>query len=110
MRDETEVRDLFEGAYLLIKGFELKDLTVTNSSGRKVGTFVLSGEKVQIASEDYRSGRATANVKMLKMTVDHLKDLLFQKIKKVELHQHIKRTLREQGEERKCLGYQKSIK
>ena len=98
MRDETQVRDLFEGAYLLMRGFELKDLNVTNSSGKKVVTFILSGDKVQVASDDYRSGRATANVKMLKMTVDHLKDLMFQRIRKVEIHQHIKRVLREQGE------------
>lgn len=86
MRDETQVRDLFEGAYLLMRGFELKDLNVTNSSGKKVVTFILSGDKVQVASDDYRCGRATANVKMLKMTVDHLKDLMFQRIRKVEIH------------------------
>lgn len=98
MRDKTRVNDLFEGAYLLIQGFELEDLSIQSSRGRKVVTFILKGEHIEDATRDYRSGQAMANVKQLKATVDRLKDLMFHQIRKAELHQSARETLRAQGE------------
>jgi len=98
MREQTSVNDLFEVAYLLIRGFELEELSIQANRGRKVVTFILKGEGISTASQDYRNGKATANVRLLKTTVDHLKDLMFNQIRKDELHQHVRATLRDQGE------------
>lgn len=79
--EEIRVRDLYEGAYLLCRGFQLKDLTVLGRNGRKVVTFVIAGDGVEPASEEYRAGRATANVALLKFTMEKLKDRMFTRIR-----------------------------
>ena len=79
--NETKVQDLFEGAYLLCRGFKFTDLTVTDSNGRKIATFILSGKEVHLASQDYKSGRATANVKLIKDAVNLLRDAMNHKIR-----------------------------
>ncbi len=87
--DKTKVRDLYEGAYLLCRGFKFTDLTVINSNGRKIATFVLSGKEVHLASEDYHSGRATANVKMIKDAVNILRDAMNHKIRNNDMKDSI---------------------
>jgi hypothetical protein len=89
MRDEIQVQDLFEGAYLLCRGFKFTDLIVTDSSGRKIATFILSGKEVHLASEDYKSGRATANVKLIKDAVNLLRDAMMQKIRNNDMRDSI---------------------
>ena len=84
--DKTQVQDLYEGAYLLCRGFKFTDLTVTDSNGRKIATFVLSGKEVHLASQDYKSGRATANVKLIKDAVNLLRDAMMHKIRNNDMH------------------------
>ena len=81
MTENTQVQDLYEGAYLLCRGFKFTDLTITDSNGRKIATFVLSGKEVHLASQDYKSGRATANVKLIKDAVNLLRDAMNHKIR-----------------------------
>ena len=87
--DKTEVQDLYEGAYLLCRGFKFTDLTVTDTNGRKIATFVLSGKEVHLASEDYKSGRATANVKLIKDAVNLLRDAMMHKIRNNDMRDSI---------------------
>lgn len=98
--DEIAVRDLFEGAYLLCRGFELKALTVTNGQGKHLATFLIAGAAVGTASEEYRQGRATVNVAMLKFTLNKLKDAMFAKIRENERREH-----QNQNEEKPCSAY-----
>lgn len=80
---EITISDLYEGAYLLCRGFELKKLTVVGSNGRKLCTFTF-GEGAKRATEEYRQGRATCNVALLKFTMNNLKDEMFRKIRELE--------------------------
>jgi hypothetical protein len=89
MTNKTQVQDLFEGAYLLCRGFKFTDLTVTDSNGRKIATFILSGKEVQLASQDYKSGRATANVKLIKDAVNLLRDAMNHKIRNNDMRDSI---------------------
>ena len=82
--NEIRVQDLYEGAYLLCRGFQLKELTVIGSSGKPIVTFIITGDDVVTTSEEYRSGRATANVALLKFTMEKLKDQMFTKIRDLE--------------------------
>lgn len=85
MRDQARVKDLFEGAYLLIRGCEIADLQVeVDSRGRKTGTFVFSGEGIEDDLKGYRRGVVSANVKQIKSMVDFLKGLLFDEIRRIE--------------------------
>ena len=95
---ELKIQDLFEGAYLLCRGFNLKDLTVTGATGKKIATFTLTGDQIQIAADEYRSGRASCNIAMLKCTMSRLKDMMFERIRSMESPRRNER----------CSDYQKS--
>ena len=82
--NEIRVQDLYEGAYLLCRGFQLKDLRVISSKGKPVVTFVIVGDDVLTTANEYRYGQATANVAMLKFTMEKLKDQMFAKIRDLE--------------------------
>lgn len=82
--NKLEIQDLYEGAYLLCRGFQLKDLTVIGSNGKSIVIFVIAGDNVVETANEYRSGRATANVAMLKFTMEKLKDQMFSKIREIE--------------------------
>lgn len=81
---EVMVRDLYEGAYLMCRGFRIKDLTVIGSNGKKVVTFTFTGDGVREISDEYRVGKATVNVSLLKFTMEKLKDQMFEKIRERE--------------------------
>jgi len=80
---EISISDLYEGAYLLCRGFQLKRITVIGNNGKKLCSFAF-GEGARQAVEEYRQGRATANVALLKFTMNNLKDEMFKKIREIE--------------------------
>ena len=75
--------DLLEGAYLLCRGFKLDRITVVGSNGKKLCTFAFC-EGAKSASDEYREGRATCNVALLKYTLTHLKREMYRKIREIE--------------------------
>ncbi len=89
--NKIRVQDLYEGAYLLCRGFQLTDLTVIGSNGRSIVTFIIVGDDVRTSAEEYRSGRATANVALLKFTIEKLKDQMFTKIRELENRKRTRR-------------------
>jgi hypothetical protein len=81
---DITISDLYEGAYLLCRGFQLNRITVIGSNGKKLCAFTFRGEGAQRASDEYKQGRATANVALLKFTMEKLKDQMFEKIREHE--------------------------
>lgn len=79
---ELEVRDLFEGAYLLSCGFHLERVSVVRRRGRSTAVFTIRGEKISDASEVYRTGQAEVNVALFKFTLEKLKDAMFAELRK----------------------------
>ena len=77
---EITISDLYEGAYLLCRGFQLRGVTVVGTNGKRLCTFSFA-EGAKGALEEYRQGRATANVALLKFTMENLKDEMFRKIR-----------------------------
>lgn len=86
--DQIQVQDLFEGAFLLCRGFEIKNLTVKNQNGRKVALFCFEGENIKSTQEEYKQGQATCNIAFLKFTLDNLKDQMFKKFRELERQQY----------------------
>jgi len=86
-RSEISIRDLYESAFLLAEGFQLGRITVIRNNGRKLCSFTFRGEGAQRASDEYRQGRATCNVALLKFTMEKLKDAMFEKIREHEQRQ-----------------------
>ena len=95
---EIQIKDLYEGAYLLCRGLELTDLTILGSNGSKLAIFKFTGKRVHRISEEYRRGSATVNVNLFKLMMNELKDRMFDKIRKIE------------RKERECLDFQKQKK
>ena len=80
MKVETE--DLFCGAYLMDKGGYLTDVRVGVGKGKYDITFVFEGEEIKSHLDDYNSGMGTVNVASYKSWLNHLKDVMFDRIRR----------------------------
>ena len=99
---ELTIKDMYEGAYLLCRGLELKDLTIVGNNGKKLVTFTFTGHQIEEISEEYRTGRATVNLALFKFTMEKLKDRMFALIREKEKAENRRKE--------KCLDYQKRKK
>ncbi len=68
--------DLYEGAWLLSQGMKLADLWNDNDSKRSI-VFEFHGDRVEILTDEYKKGKAQANVIQLKRALNELKDRMF---------------------------------
>ena len=57
MEGTVEVTDLFKGAFLLCMGGRLDKVQVRNN-GRRIATFLITGDDLDRLDSDYRTGRA----------------------------------------------------
>ena len=71
--------DLFLGAFVLVRGGELKDVTLRGANGRRVAVFRIEGAGE--AAAEYHRGAATVDLRLLKTEVKRLKDLAFAAIR-----------------------------
>lgn len=75
--DRLITSDIYYGAYLLSQGRRLERYVVKDgSSGRKLA-FEFSGPGLQGLMQEYLSGDATVNLKSLRSSLKHLKDIVF---------------------------------
>ncbi|MCP4345040.1 MAG: hypothetical protein GY795_05880 [Desulfobacterales bacterium] len=75
-----ETTDLFKGAFLLCMGGNLANIRV-EYNGRKTATFLITGNNLEQYNTDYVTGRAMVNPTQLKNSLNHLRDILFNKLK-----------------------------
>lgn len=76
--------DLYEGAWLLSRGMELADLWIDRDARRTI-VFEFHGEEIEHLKEDYKRGKAEANVLLLKRSMNELKDRMFALIREKRL-------------------------
>ena len=75
-------KDLFEASYLLAKGMKLEEVLRNN---RTVLFRFEGSEDLQVLKTRYDEGRAEVNVQSLRESLNHLRDLLFEKVRSLEL-------------------------
>ena len=75
-----ETTDIFRGAYLLASGGDLAEIRVRNN-GNRIATFLITGKGLDRLDRDYRSGRALINPVQLRESLNHLRDVLFEKLR-----------------------------
>lgn len=80
MKDTVEVTDLYKGAFLLCMGAHLEQVNVRNN-GRPIATFLITGPEIERWDDDYRKGRALVNPVQLRDTLNHLRDVMFEKLR-----------------------------
>ena len=83
MRSTFEVTDLFKSAFFLCMGAQLDKVRVRNN-GRRIATFLITGKDLDRLDCDYRAGRALVNPVQLRESLNHLRDVMFDKLRKCE--------------------------
>lgn len=78
-----ETTDLFKGAFLLCMGGNLTNVSV-EFNGRKTATFSFIGNDLDQYNTDYVTGRAMVNPTQLKNSLNHLRDMMFNKLREKE--------------------------
>jgi hypothetical protein len=78
-----ETTDIFRGAYLLASGGDLAEIRVRNN-GKRIATFLITGKDLDRLDRDYRSGRALVNPVQLRESLNHLRDVMFKKLRDSE--------------------------
>ena len=80
--DRIKTSDLYYGAYILSSGGRL-DAVESHLDGSKKVAFQFSSPKASQISQEYLSGEATVNLRQLKSSLKHLKDIIYQDTKTV---------------------------
>lgn len=71
--------DLYYGAYLLSKGSKLDRVDMPDYGKRRI-FFEFTGEDLKQLALEYVGGRALVNVRDLKASLEHLKDIIYENI------------------------------
>ena len=80
MQGTVEVTDLFKGAFLLCSGCRLDQVRV-RTNGRRIATFLITGPDIDRLDDDWRAGRALVNPVQLRESLNHLRDVMFEKLR-----------------------------
>ena len=78
-----ETTDIFRGAFLLASGGDLAEIRVDNN-GKRIATFLITGRDLERLDRDYRCGRALVNPLQLRESLNHLRDVMFEKLREYE--------------------------
>ena len=70
-----ETTDIFKGAFFLSNGGNLSGISFND---RQIATFTLTGKNLQQLDSDYNTGRALVSPVILRESLNHLRDILFE--------------------------------
>jgi hypothetical protein len=82
-----ETTDLFKGAFLVCSGADLAEVRLRNQTagrGRTIATFLITGKDLDRLDSDYRTGRALVNPVQLRESLNHLREVMFDKLRNYE--------------------------
>jgi hypothetical protein len=74
--------DLFLGAYVLLRGGELRSVEVRGTNGRRTAVFRIEG--LEEWKREYYGGKTEVNLQLLKLELKQLKDRAFDAIREEE--------------------------
>jgi len=75
-----EITDIFRGAFFLCNGGDLCGIRM-DGNGKKVATFLIQGEGLNQLDREYRNGQALVNPLQFRESLNHLRDILFNKLR-----------------------------
>jgi len=75
-----ETTDIFRGAFLLASGGDLAEVRV-RTNGKRIASFLITGRDLDRLDRDYRCGRALVNPVQLREALNHLRDVMFRKLR-----------------------------
>ena len=74
--DTIKTSDIYYGAYLLSSGGKLEGFRLDTSFGSRKVFFEFSGTDLEGSKTRYLSGQAVANIRDLRSSIKHLKDII----------------------------------
>lgn len=75
-----ETTDIFRGAFLLASGGDLTGIRV-RGNGKRIASFLITGKDLDRLDRQYRSGQALVNPLQLRESLNHLRDVMFDKLR-----------------------------
>ena len=80
---KVETTDIYQSAYLMAKGINLNSMNVLSGGKREKIVFILKGPKeLGRLNRDFEQGKALINPVDLKKSILHLKDMMYDSIRK----------------------------
>jgi len=76
----VETTDIFRSAFFLCHGGNLTGINIKNN-GRRIATFVISGDDLERLDRQYRNGEALVNPVQFRESLTHLRDTLFDRLR-----------------------------
>jgi len=80
MRSALETTDIFRGAFFLCSGGRLSEVRFGEDS-RRIVTLLIEGDDIDRLDCDYRNGRAMVNPLQFRESLNHLRDIVFAKLR-----------------------------
>jgi len=78
--NSLETTDIFRGAYFLCRGGELSGIRF-RSNGKRIASFLFTGRGLDKLDKQYRDGQALVNPLQFRESLNHLRDILFNKLR-----------------------------
>jgi len=76
-----ETTDIFRGAFFLCKGAELSEVSLRNN-GKRIASFLFTGDGLDQLDKDYMNGTAQVNPVQFRESLNRLRDILFENLRK----------------------------
>ena len=83
MQSTVEETDIFKSAYLLASGGDLDGIRI-KPGHRRIAAFTITGSDLEKLEMQYRRGQALVNPLQLRECLNHLRDVLFKKLRQRE--------------------------
>ena len=81
--NSLETTDIFRGAFFLCRGGELSGIRFRDN-GKRIACFLFTGRGLDKLDKQYRDGQALVNPLQFRESLNHLRDILFEKLREGE--------------------------
>jgi len=81
IKNSLETTDIFRGAFFLCKGAELSEVRLRNN-GKRIASFLFAGADLDQLDKDYMNGTARVNPVQFRESLNRLRDILFENLRK----------------------------
>ena len=79
-KHSLETTDIFRGAFFLCKGSDLCRIRIKDN-GRRTATFLFTGPDLHSHDKAYINGHALVNPVQFREALNHLRDIMFERIR-----------------------------
>ena len=99
--NSLETTDIFRGAFFMCMGGDLADIRFRNN-GKQIASFLFTGADLARLDKDYRNGQALVNPLQYRESLNHLRDILFEKLRENEGRYENDRKRKNRAHQKQC--------